>query len=85
MIQFGKELARKQQEIDSLKRLSQDMTAVSTAQEIGLLQRQQTDNIPISPIHQFYEDRSRISKSECSVSAPVNIPTKICTPLNARL
>ena len=38
LVKFRQELAMKQQEIDSLKRLSQDMTAISTAQEINLLQ-----------------------------------------------
>lgn len=43
LVRFRQELATKQQEIDSLKRLSQDMTAISTAQEISLLQN---DNKP---------------------------------------
>ncbi|XP_065222157.1 uncharacterized protein LOC135846792 isoform X2 [Planococcus citri] len=45
LVKFRQELAMKQQEIDSLKRLSQDMTAISTAQEISLLQN---DNKPKS-------------------------------------
>lgn len=42
LVKFRQELAMKQQEIDSLKRLSQDMSAISTAQEISLLQNDKT-------------------------------------------
>ena len=51
LVKFRQELAFKQQELDSLKRLSQDITAISTAQEISLLQ-----NNKINPPHP-YNDR----------------------------
>lgn len=45
-VKFRQELASKQQKIDSLKQLSQDMTAISTAQEISLLQTEKLKSTP---------------------------------------
>lgn len=46
-VKLRQELATKQQEIDSLKRFSQDMTAISTAQEISLLQTEKHKSAPM--------------------------------------
>lgn len=47
LVKFRQELAFKQQEIDSLKRLSQDITAISTAQEMSLSQNEKLKSVPL--------------------------------------
>lgn len=45
LVKFRQELALKQQEADSLRRLFQDMTAISTAQEISSLQNDEVKSV----------------------------------------